>query len=295
MPNLFETGISVLDRIIYLPGQTPGSEDAAILPVLAGKVRHGISIGPGSANMAEFFDKDNIAGVIARQERFLKQLNVPSLKKAFLMLPPRPGEPQIIEITPEMVIKSDTEQREDPEACVRASAFFTSVPERPLLVKPADCPSPIVYARNSDGIPILGVWHGGRVEIDNKLPERAAGHLLNSLRCDPKDVLVGIPPGISQRNYFVRPKDQLNKEVWKGFSKEQGEGEETRIYLDLLGNLVDQLIRAGILSKNIQAYGPDICTYELAAMDPPLARSQRYSTATNQRQKNGRFLVAACL
>jgi copper oxidase (laccase) domain-containing protein len=292
MRNFSELGVQVLDEIIYKPGQVYGNEDIAILPSL--KIRHGISIGPGSENMLEGSNPTRAINLI---ESFLQRLKMPPLQTAFLMLPPNPGEPDIVDITEQMVAEAKLESanRTGRATDLRAGAVFTTCPNTPELIKPADCPTPIIYGGREGLPPVLGLYHASRVDLDNRLPERATKYMFDHYGCKPDDVIVGIPPGISPRHYFVRPHDRLNRENWRDHLEDKVVKGEERIYLDLLGNLIDQLVSSGILPKNIQAYGHEVCTYELAATEPPLARSQRFSTATAQPDKNGRCLVAASL
>lgn len=293
-----QDSVQMLTRIIYRSGQTVGYERIATIPFLHG-LKHGISLGPGSQNMAESFDKDNIPKVIQRIEDFLHTVEMAPLSEAFLLLPSRPGEPELVDITQKDVenAKKRPVVRNDIETGVHASAIFTDTEGTPLLCKPADCPVVILVGVGANGQSVLGLIHSGRAETNALIPLQSVEHMRNFYGCKPEDVAVGIAPSIGKNHYFIKQKDAtiINRAVWENFTVRRFISGEERLYLDILGNIILQLKACGVDASQIQAYGNEVDTFELAGKNPPEAYSQRYSNATGDASKSGRILVAAQL
>ncbi len=293
-----EDSMQVLSAIEYRAGQTQGKESIAIIPLLIG-LKHGISLGPNSRNMAESFEEENRSGVIGRIEDFLSTIEMSPLSESFLILPPREGEPQLRNVTQQDVdgAKKRPMDREDIETDIRASAIFTDIEGVPLLCKPADCPVVILIGKGVNGKSVLGLVHAGRAETNLQIPKFSVEHMRDRYGCAPSGIRVGIGPSISKNNYFIKEADAriIDGHSWQDFSKKRFVAGENRLYLDILGNITNQLIYSGLIPSNIQAYGSGVDTFELAGKNPPEAFSQRYSNATDNTSKNGRILVAAQL
>ena|SRR3989344_888761 len=287
-----------LSNVVYRRGEKRGAEGVAIIPLLEDTLRHGISLGPSSRNMAERFEPFNKKAVVARIERFLNQLVMLPLDYAFLMVP-APNDALIVDVTSSRVDQAfrTRHRREDRESVVQADALVTDVLGVPLMVKTADCPAVIAYGKAGDGRPLLALMHAGRKETDAQLPSKTIAHCVKKYGADPKQILVGITPGISAKHYSVPAENVglVSDGVWQGFVRKITSNGEARIHIDITGCVAQQLLNAGIRPQNIQAYGSSVDTYELASQIPLLSFSHRFTQESDQPERNGRMLVVASL
>lgn len=167
--------------------------------------------------------------------------------------------------------------------------LYTTDPDVTLIAKPGDCPVAIVAATLPDGLPLLGLLHAGRTQLDTYVPSQAMA-LLQTLGCDMKSTFVGIAPSIAYDNYYVRSEDVeklIKRNNWE--MRKRAKEKDGKLFLDLLGYFFDQLIDAGIPEENIQAYQLDTLT----AAQHRETFSQRYASYSGGDEQNGRFLVAA--
>jgi len=284
----------ILTDLVFAPDQVPGQEDTILLPLMGKqKVLNAISMGPGSNNMAEGFEKDNIPGVIARQEAFLKKNGFSPLSQAFLgVAVAKEVQPKIIDIEEQMT-----------ETVLNAECLFTTLPGIPLLMKTADCPTAVIQAKTKSGQIVLGIAHLGRPQVNERVTEQILNHLFTHYGCSPQTTYVSVAPSISPKHYSLRQKDQDEKQLidssyWGDYAlPERDASGEALIRIDVLGKILSILQEYAIPSKNIEAYGHDnqVDTYSLAEKNPPEAFSYRYSVATNQPERNGRLMVVAQL
>lgn len=288
----------MLSHIVYKEGQIRGQEAIAMIPLLKGRVLHGISLGPASKNMAEMFEP-NQKVIDHRIETFLERLGMAPLDYAFLMVPSPIGQRRIVDIDSRLVHKALKRPffKEDRESVLQADSLVTDIKGTPLMVKTADCPAIIIYGQKDDGLPLAALVHTGWRETNAEIPFKTIMHCMEAYGCDPADMLVGITPGISPEHYSISYKDRefFDRSIWEGHSWERASSTEARIHLDIRGAVIRQLLAAGVERQHLQAYGPAVDTYALAAQNPRLSFSHRFAQESNQPKRNGRMLIAVSL
>lgn len=281
----------ILDQLAYKSGQEPFHEDTVIIPLLTLKgITHAISMGPASQNMAESFNFSGV-GLSAIQKEFLQKNSLSDFSTAYISHVPRPEEDKLIDIT--------KPNKSGASLAVPAEGMFTTLPGVPLIHKPADCPTAIIYGKSSTGNAVLGLIHLGRPQVNNRTTETALEHLEKKYDVDLTTITVGISPSISPSHYFIKEQDQVAKNIldlsyWDGYVKRNEINHQPVLQVNVLGKILSVLSEFGVPEQNIQAYGhsPEVDTYTLAAKNPPLAFSHRYAISTNQPEKNGRIMVA---
>jgi len=281
----------ILDKLYFKVGQVKGQEDTIIIPLLERQgLPHAISIGPKARNMAESFNftKDDL---IERQNVFLKKNNLSPLSQAYFSTVPEKNNATIETIS----IPNNTSHA----IPLPADAVFTHLSSTPLIHKPADCPTAIIFAKKQ-ALTVIGIAHIGRPQVNNQVTEQTIEYLTTFYDFRPHDIFIGISPGIGPKNYFIKQKDQTEKNFvnlayWGDFVREDLFYNEVVLRIDVLGKILSILEEKGIPDSNIEAYGDTIDTFELASQEPPLAFSHRYATSTNQPTLNGRIMVVAQL
>jgi copper oxidase (laccase) domain-containing protein len=162
------------------------------------------------------------------------------------------------------------------------------------MAHPGDCPCVIIFAKDKKKQPILGLIHLGRQQTDARLAAKAIEYLKKQ-KILMSDIFVAICPGISQKNYFIpvnkQVKDLPNASMWSNHKEISTIAGEERMYLDLSGYVVEQLLMSGVWAEHIELY--DVDTY--AAAEKGESFSHRYATVTHNLEKDGRFLLAASL
>ena len=283
----------LLTSLKFQSGQLKGSVDTIIFPLFTKLgISQAISIGPQAGNMADTFNYSH-DDLITRQEEFLSKNNLNSLSQAYFSTVPGKDDAIIVDIT-----KTNTSGK---AVAISADVVFTQMLSTPLIHKPADCPTAIIFAKKED-LPVLGLAHLGRPQVNKRVTEQAIDHLTNFYQVKLEDIFIGISPSIGPNHYFVKAKDQADKhfidqKYWDKFAWKDTLSKEEIIRIDVLGKILSILKQKGIPDENIEAYGHVVAvdTYHLASLTPPVAFSHRYAVETNQPQKNGRFMVAAQL
>lgn len=283
----------ILNSLHFRSGQESGKEDTITLPLLEKLgIPHAISIGPQSRNMAETFN--HLHGDLdKRQNEFLTKNNLESLNKAYFSTVPSKEEKSIGEIT----IPNNSSQA----IAFPADVVFSQLLSTPLIHKPADCPTAIIYAKK-DNTSVLGLAHLGRPQVNKRVTEQTIDHLTKIYSVHHQDIYMGISPSIGPAHYFIKVVDQekyhfIDQDYWGNYAWEDTLETEAIIRVDVLGKILSVLEEKGIPSENIEAYGHGaaVDTYELASLTPPQSFSHRFATHTNQPEKNGRIMVAAQL
>ena len=104
---------------------------------------------------------------------------------------------------------------------------------------------------------VIGAAHSGWRGTAKRIAEHTIENMHENYGCNPKDILVGIGPSIGPESYEVD--DVVLKEFSKTFknTKEffQPKTEHGKYMLDLWKANVNQLIEAGVQSKNIEVSG----------------------------------------
>jgi polyphenol oxidase len=102
----------------------------------------------------------------------------------------------------------------------------------PLCVATADCLPILFYDKVNN---VIGIAHGGRKGLDAGIIKQMIEQFVNNYNSDPKDIIVGIGPGIERKCYWVESK-----------------------FIDIRALAIDDLIKSGIEEKNIENI--DLCT-----------------------------------
>ena len=204
----------------------------------------------------------------------------------------------IVAIRPE-VVSQYKDLYHSSDVLVQEDFIYTKNSAFCLMVKPGDCPSAIIAATNKNGEHIVGIGHWGRRGVDEMNPLLGMTHLISNEGCDPKDIFIGIAPGIGPK-YHTLTRDEIfhpqkgtvsKLPHWSRWGKYliEPQGDDTRYHLDLLGRLLDLLHLAKIPKSNIFADTRD--TYTLALKGQTF--SHRASLVEGIPQ--GRMIVAAAL
>ena len=183
---------------------------------------------------------------------------------------------------------------------VVGNLIFTRDPEVTLIIKPADCPTAIIYCKDENGNPLVAIDHGGVDAVNAGISRQGLWALKNILGVDLSKAQVVIFPGVSQKNFFItRQWTTANGEIkkrdngipemnWREhISPAQTNDPEEKRYVDITSALEMQLLEAGILPENIQAYRRD--TYEDAGMG--IAYSRRRSNEHNGERPGGQIVA----
>lgn len=131
------------------------------------------------------------------------------------------------------------------ENSIVADALITKEKGMFLFLVVADC-LPIIFY---DPVKTLaGLAHVGWKGTDQKLAKKVV-QKLSKLGSHPKDLLVGIGPGIHKKSYVHKDPSQNRRENWKPFLQDLPDGQTA---IDIVGYNVQQTIDAGIPKENIE-------------------------------------------
>ncbi len=126
-----------------------------------------------------------------------------------------------------------------------AEALITKEKGLTLFLMTADC-LPIAYYDLKREIVALA--HLGWKPTEKKLAAKVVREMVEKFETDPRDVIVLIGPGIHKDSYVFMNPQQKQFAEWQPFLEETPSG-ETKI--DLVGFNRDQLLRLGVLPRNI--------------------------------------------
>ncbi len=240
-------------------------------------VRHGFSWGEDAPNMSDKIGDPNITE--ERVEDFFRALNIPA---EYLIVGINPSknqykDPNMLEINKSIL---DREFSESGEIQVGANFIFTSLSDVVLTVKPGDCAICVLYFE-SETEKYVGLIHCSAEQTDNKLPLEAINYLIRKYSIKPENIKVGITPAISKDSYFVK-EGKFDLDNWHGFMEKKGD----KIYLDILGNILNQLSESKVPNENVEYYNID--TFSAAMQGQTFSHS--LSSLTDLPE--GRYLVA---
>lgn len=261
----------------------------------------------GSAgNMSLTYDVDGKKAAYDRMQAWLAQLRMPVYPQVVQIMPKErkgiSGDASgVLEIT-ETLLKTGLAKTPDFSAAVIANAEFiyTKVKGVTLCVKPADCPSVIVYAKNKKGQDIIGVGHWGRSGVNVMNPYLALLHLREQEGCDPENIYIGIAPGLGAAHHTLRDDDIIptngaasKLDHWLEWAKRKTITQDKKDmhvwHINLLKEIIWQLRLNKISEEHIEAYRID--TYTAAERGETF--SHRYSLVKEITE--GRMVVAASL
>jgi copper oxidase (laccase) domain-containing protein len=262
----------------------------AYFPSLQNHLIHGFSWGKGIPNYSYakepgFPSSESIDTVKARVSNFLTDLNLNKDENIFVLQAP---------ITEENILDlkiSDIKnfQHTDHGIFIKAGAVITTSKDCVLTVPPGDCRFGLIHAKTSDRQDLFAAIHHSREQLDSHFLTRVVNHLKNNYGCDPKEMKVGITPGISQKYHRLKFNGLKNPEDWKSHLSYEEDG---YLHADILGYALAQYQSLGI--TQIEAYSNDVCTYK-SALDGDFNASHRFSLDNLCSQKEGRILIAAKL
>lgn len=258
-------------------------DSIAIFPILSTlPVVHGFSWGQDAENMSEKYSSDpNL--IELRVSDFLIELGA---NQTSIVVTINPNEnpyndPDVMEVTNELLQRHLTEAG---EINVAANSIFTHLSNTILTVKPADCAICILYFENNLKEKFVGLIHCSARETNKLLPEQTIKYLKENYMVDPKSIKVGITPAIS-KEYFSVKEDKINENNWGGFMEKK----DGLIYIDIIGNVMNQFSKSGLLSENIQFYGIDTFTSALEG------KTFSHRLARDLNLPEGRYIVAVGL
>lgn len=287
-----------LTEIKFLPGL---EERVGYFPILEYLQNNPIiarfGYGFGSPNMSsEFFDKsegsqesqvtgDRNTRIFLESQRFGTEYVIQALGKF------EGNEPQIEEV--------DRYTLKDKNKAV-GNVVFTRDPEVTLIIKPADCPTGVLYCKDKDGRPVVAIIHGGADSINSGLIRQGLQALQLELGVDLSDAKLAIFPGVSKENFYLSKKWKTKAGEIKtrdsGFyplnwgehmdDAKTDDPEEER-HVDILSAYEMQALQAGMKPENIQAYR--VNTYEDAARGR--AYSRRYSYEHDNDRPGGNIIA----
>ncbi|HYM64939.1 MAG TPA: laccase domain-containing protein [Candidatus Sulfotelmatobacter sp.] len=292
------TRIEELTEIQYVPGFEnkvgffPKLESLEEGPVLAR-----FSYGKDSPNMSSvFFDSAKGESSITGDRNTRDFLDSQGFTGTVIQVLGKfeGNEPQIEEV--------DRDTASD-KIKVVGNLVFTRDPEVTLIIKPADCPTAIIYCKDEHGNPLVAIDHGGADAVNAGITRQGVWALKNILGVDLSQAQVAIFPGVSQDNFFIsrewktttgeikRRDNGIPEMNWREHIKSAKTSDlEEKRYVDITSALEMQLLEAGIPPTNIQAYRRD--TYKDA--ENGIAYSRRYSN-DHARERDGGQVVAVQL
>jgi copper oxidase (laccase) domain-containing protein len=176
---------------------------------------------------------------------------------------------------------------------VVGNVIFTRDPNITLIIKPADCPVAVIYAKDSNGNDLVAIDHSGADAINAGLTRQGLWYLQDELGVDLSTVQIAVTPGVSQKNYFItnEPERRGNGIIERNWgehitAKISDDSSEKR-YVDILSAFEMQALQAGVKAENIQAFRVD--TYEDASKG--IAFSRRYSSEHNNQHMGGQVVA----
>jgi polyphenol oxidase len=114
-----------------------------------------------------------------------------------------------------------------------------------LLIAVADCLPCLIFDTKQE---IIGLLHLSWKSTEAKLCEKAIKTLISKFNSNPKDIVIGIGPGIHKESFSF--KDPIQKQLpgWENFIKDLPNG---NTQIDLIGYNISQLKKLKIPSQNI--------------------------------------------
>lgn len=278
-----ETTPSVLTQIQYQKPNVGYCPSFVNLPIL-----HGFSWGKDTPNMAYKWHQGDPSLVTERIEAFLHSLGMASLPQTLVIEAYTDPGKEIVDVTSEYLATATSTSH---GIFTAADCVFTTLPQVPITIKPGDCTASLVYGLTREGLPLVGIIHAGRHDLESLLPQKTIQHLTDRYGCDPRELSIGIVPNLGVAHHIIQEEDiehvlGKRRKVWERYSIPNiADGS---VHLDDTSFLKDQYLQSGISPAHIEIY--DIDTYTSARLGESF--SHRYATATNQPHLNGRFIVA---
>lgn len=160
-------------------------------------------------------------------------------------------------------------------------SVITNIKDKFLCVTTADCVPIIIYDRKSKAIAAI---HAGWKGTSGKIVEKTISTMQNEYNSSTKDMLVGIGPAISQRNYEVG--EEVIKEMeTNGIDLSDAEVciknyNSSKCHINLKEINRRELIDLGVLESNIET--TELCTFD---------KQELFFSARRQTVHSGRMLT----
>jgi len=135
----------------------------------------------------------------------------------------------------------------------KTDALITKVPQVFLASSVADCVPVLFYDPQNK---IVSMVHGGWKGVAKNIGEKIVKEMKNKFKSDPQKIIAYLGPSIGSCCYEISRKKDKNERINKlpkAIIKKKN-----KIYLDLKGVLLRQLLKAGLKRKNIEI--SPICT-----------------------------------
>ncbi len=150
------------------------------------------------------------------------------------------------------VLDSQSTRILDNKMIKATDGLITDRPNVFLMIKTADCFPVLLFDPKQKVVAVVHVgWRGAM----GKIFFNAILRMINQFRCQVKDILVGVGPGIDSCCFQHKNPVQNKLAEWQPYIKNLKNGFKS---LNLLNFIEDQLIEAGIKKQNIEAMG--LCT-----------------------------------
>jgi copper oxidase (laccase) domain-containing protein len=244
---------------------------------------HGFSWGQDAKNMQ--FSLGDFLEVRSNLNEFFSSMKLGDFKKAILVNAEHKNN----------IIKIDEETLTNLKPTkfgisIKCDAAFTKIKGLPITVKPADCTTAIISAKDNQGDTVTGIVHTGRRGVELGLPISAIQFICKEFDIEVRNIKIGIVPHLFQMNRKFEHIDDMNPAIWKGYIKE----ENGYFYPDETELAINQYLSAGIQEQNIFVY--DIDTYESAKNGIGFSYKYHYDiTKSGSIAKEGRFIVATAV
>ena len=82
-----------------------------------------------------------------------------------------------------------------------------------LMIKPADCPTAIIYCKDKNGNPLVAVDHSGADAANAGMTRQGLWYLQDELGVDLFQAVITVFPGVSQENFFISQSWKVRNEV----------------------------------------------------------------------------------
>ncbi len=192
---------------------------------------HGYSTTEFGNMSFRYSDKDTVIG---NRHQFFESLNVNESQIAVTSLV---HGNQIIDVT-----KRDWGRGiEEAETSLEGDVLVTSEPDTNLFMVVADCLALFFYEPDKH---VCALAHAGWRGVDLEVPRLTVEYLVKQKGCDPKKLVVGMPPALQKESSIYQEFEKNADPRWQKYINVD--------QVDWTGYAYDQLLKAGVLEKNIE-------------------------------------------
>lgn len=238
--------------------------------------RGGVSKGSYASLNLNPFSADCAANVLKNRSIIANHLG---LNVNNLFTPHQIHEDKILLINKDFLSLSEESKRQQLEGI---DAVITQEKGICIGVSTADCVPVLVYDPDSQ---VLATIHAGWKGTVKQIVVKTVRRMMQEFGSDPKQLIVGIGPSISQEMFEVG--DEVGEAfVEAGFDLDSiayRNAKTGKLHIDLWKINADQLIALGVQEQNIEIAG--ICTY----------RDENFFSARRQTIHSGRMITGGVL